>query len=98
MIHLSPGDWIAVIFGSLALMRWGMEFFGKGTEKRTAHEEDVEQKLVQLRSDFAAHEREDKVKFDFIKDTLERIERRIEGLQSQMRYVAIEHFKGDNHD
>lgn len=98
MITLSPGDWIAVIFGGLALLRWATEFLGRRGEKAGEHEEDQERKIVQFRSDFVAHEREDKVKFDFIKDTLERIERRIEGLQSQMRFVAIEHFKGDSHD
>lgn len=93
MIVFSPGDWIAVIFGSLALLRWGTEFFGKKVEKRSEHVERLEHGLVQLSSDLKVHEREDEIKFGFIQEALGRIERSVVGLQSQMRYVATEHFK-----
>lgn len=89
----SNGDWIASVVGGFAFFKWLMGRFNQTKEKEQTHDQLQDDKLIQLRSDFAAHEREDSVQLKWIRDSLERIERRVENLQSQMRNVAIEHFK-----
>jgi len=87
-VKFSTGDIIACVIGGFALLRWLIDWIRKRGESQTTYMDSEEHKLGQLRTDFDVHKAEDAQQFTWIKDSLQRIERRVENLQSQMRFLS----------
>lgn len=85
---LSPGDWIAVGIGSMASLRWCADLIGKWLTRNSEDAKADEKNLNLLRHDFDIHVAEDRRDFGWLKETLERMERQIGQMQSQIRFVA----------
>lgn len=86
---LSPGDWIAIGIGAMASFRWCVDLIGRWLSRNTEEAKADAAGLSLLRHDFDIHVAQDDVKFGWIKDTLERMERQLTQMQSQIRFVAI---------
>lgn len=89
MQKFSVGDWIALGAAMLVFVRWLWEMGSHKIEVSTTHQDQEEAKLVQLRSDFDAHQASDRTEFRWIKEALTRVERKVDNLQRQMAFVAI---------
>lgn len=87
-MKLSSGDWIAVLIGGVAVLRWAWDIVGHWLERGVDHAEIEEGKLTQLLSDLRAHEAQDRIEFKWIKEALGRVERKVDNLQRQMAFAA----------
>lgn len=87
-MHFTSGDIVALLVGCIGAFKWGLEIFIRWFGSSSRHDHDDEIKLIQVKSDLEVHKAEDRQEFTWIKASLERIERKVEHLQSQMRFVA----------
>lgn len=76
---------IAVAVG---LTMWLWDKFLNHESKSESHANGIEGKLVQISSDFSAHQAEDRTELKWIKESLMRVERKVDNVQAQIRNVA----------
>lgn len=86
--NMRPGDWIVIAFGIVGLGRWGVETVAKIWHRGQEHDEELEKRVNRYRSDFLTHEARDETEFKWIKQAVERMDRKLDNLQAQMRHVA----------
>lgn len=89
VLKFSPGDWIALVIGLTVGARWVWDTIGHWLERSTDIESAEHGKLVQLLSDLRSHEAQDRTEFTWIKESLGRVERKMDNLQRQMSFVSI---------
>lgn len=77
----SSGDWVAIAFGSVALIRW---LFEKYLDKS----ENDEDKITQMRLDFETYKAGAAEREKNYTDGISRIERSVRNLQAQIRMVV----------
>lgn len=80
-MSFSSGDWVAIAFGSVALIRW---LFEKYLDKSETDEE----KLNKMRLDFETYKAGAAEREKNYADGISRIERSVRNLQSQIRMVV----------
>ena len=85
----SVGDMIAL--GVVSFNALG--FFRGMWKDRSSEDVEQDEKIIQLTSDFLVHKREDELQFKYLREGVERIERRLENLQSQMKYLSKDYFE-----
>lgn len=77
----SSGDWVAIAFGSVALIRW---LFEKYLDQSSSDED----KITQMRLDFETYKAGAAEREKNYTDGISRIERSVRNLQSQIRMVV----------
>lgn len=90
------GEWIAMCVAALGPMKWFGEMVFRNREKDVTHDNAQDGKLAQLEIQLRVHEAEDRQLFTWIKDSLIRIEHRLDNAQSQLRFVAKEKLEKEN--
>jgi hypothetical protein len=85
---LGTGDIIAIVLGSIAVLRWVVDIVVKLRGDDKTEDRIVAAQLTQIKSDLAAHEAADRIEFRWIRESLERVERGVGNVQSQIRFVA----------
>lgn len=86
---ITSGDWIAIGIGAMASFRWAVDAIGKWLTRNTEDAKTDAAGLALLRHDHDIHVAADDLKFEWIKESLERMERQLSQLQSQVRFVAV---------
>lgn len=88
-MNLSSGDWVAIVIGAGASMRWVVDIAKSWVGDRRHEDKADEQELAQLKSDFRSHLAEDRVMNEWLKEAINNLSQGLNQLQSQvMRFVA----------
>jgi hypothetical protein len=87
-MNLSSGDWIAIVMGGAAIVRWCIEIVHNWVGERRQEDMADEKALVALKSAFDVHVAEDRLMYKWLKEELTNISRSVGQLQSQMRFVS----------
>lgn len=85
---MAPGEWIAVTFGSIGILKFVIDFANRKGERTEDHLDNEEKRVTQILSDLRSHESSDRTEFRWIKEALDRVERKVDNLQRQMAFVA----------
>lgn len=89
------GEWIAVVFGLVAVFRWIMDWM-KDDKKSSSADVDalwgkvneLRGELMHLQAEFAGHKGMVDNERTWLKEALARLERKVDNVQAQMRHVA----------
>jgi hypothetical protein len=86
--EFSMGDIIAIGFGSVAILRWGMDFFIHGQDEQGSRFLRVWNKIESMETRMIGHIATDETEFKWIKESLTQAHRKLDNVQSQLRNVA----------
>lgn len=86
--HMRAGDWIVITFGVIGIGRWVFDGASKVWNRHNDHGEELDERVNRYRSEFLVHQATDESEFKWIKETMGRMERKIDNLQAQIRNVA----------
>lgn len=84
----SAGDFIGIAFGLIAVWRWWVDSQRADDKESSDNNNSLWKSVNGLRTELAAHEAKDETQFDWIKETLQRLERKMDNAQAQIRNMA----------
>lgn len=85
---LSAGDWIAVAVGGVGSLRWALDGMRVDKKEEDGRVAGIDRRLAQMSSDFRVHQAEDRIMFQQVVDSVEKMERTLDRHTRQLGFVA----------
>lgn len=86
--NLRAGDWIVIAFGVIGICKWFFETLARVLARRDQTDEELGVRVNRYRSEFLVHQATDESEFRHVKDTLARMDRKLDQVAAQVRNLA----------